>query len=508
VTLRLRLVAAIVLLATAGLILFGVVTYSLYSNSEYQSLDHQLQASVDVIGDVLSPGGHGRPPDGNGGGGGGPGSPGGGGLPSGTHGGPPPILVPYGALYNADGKVVASLPLDSEAASIPRLPAGALSTANVNKILTTGSVSGSTTWRMLITRALGSQDYLVLATPTTAVTSALHDLVLIETSAAVGLLILLSLGAGVVLRRGLRPLEHMAATARLISGGDLSQRVETTGDKSEVGQLGSAFNTMLEDIAAAFTARDMTEERLRQFLADASHELRTPLTSIKGFAELARLRQGAEPNPVSPSDTTEKTAGVVVDPLTALDRIEDQAGRMSLLVEDLLLLARLDDRRPTERKPVDLTVVAADACSEAVAMAPKRKITLDGREPVVVLGDEAHLRQAISNLMTNALRHTAAGTPIEVSSRVEGGEAVVSVRDHGHGLDAEALAHVFDRFWRADSSRSTVGSGLGLSIVQAVAAEHEGRAEAGNSDGGGGRFSLVLPLSEPAARSAGVPSAF
>ncbi|HEV8064639.1 MAG TPA: HAMP domain-containing protein, partial [Acidimicrobiales bacterium] len=284
-SLRLRLVAAIVLLATAGLVLFGVVTYSLYSDSEYQSLDNQLKASVDTLGRILSLGG-GQPgggqPGGGQPGGGGPGSPGGGHFPGGQ-GGPPPILVPYGAVYDAAGKVLAALPLDSKAAATPRLATSSLRAADAGRILTVGSVTGSTTWRILVTPDSGG-DYLVVATPTTAVTSALHDLVLIETSAALGLLIVLSLGAGLVLRRGLRPLEQMAVTARRISGGDLTQRVGIKADQSEVGQLGTAFNAMVENIAAAFLARDLTEERLRQFLADASHELRTPLTSIKGFA--------------------------------------------------------------------------------------------------------------------------------------------------------------------------------------------------------------------------------
>ncbi|MGH9170660.1 MAG: sensor histidine kinase [Acidimicrobiales bacterium] len=535
-TLRLRLVAAIVLLATAGLVLFAVVTYSLYSNSEYQGLDRQLLSSVGVIGNALAPAGPGVLP----GGGARPGVGAGGGA-SGT-GQPPPIVVPYGALYTSSGKLVAALPVESKTAGSPRLPKGALSGANVNRLLTTGSVSGGTTWRVLITTFRGTGDYLVLASPTTSVTTALHDLVLIETSAAAGLLVLLSLGAAVILGRGLRPLEQIAATARLISGGDLSQRVRVASDQGEIGQLGNAFNAMLEDIAAAFATRDMTEERLRQFLADASHELRTPLTSIKGYAELARLGQGttspeattggsspekgsldaassaaaghglAAPNASLPDPQPGEAAGhgrtdaVAVDPLTALDRIEDQAGRMSLLVEDLLLLARLDERRHARRAPVDLTVVTADACSEAVAVAPGRHVTFQGPQPVVVLGDESHLRQAISNIVSNAVRHTEASVAIEVRCVEDEGRALVSVRDHGRGLTDEELGHLFDRFWRGDKARTAKGSGLGLSIVQAIAAEHGGRAEATNCDDGGALVTLVLPVGQDPAKSAGVPS--
>jgi two-component system OmpR family sensor kinase len=255
---------------------------------------------------------------------------------------------------------------------------------------------------------------------------------------------------------------------------------------SEVGQLGLALNTMLDEIESAFAERDATEQRLRQFLADASHELRTPLTSIQGFAELFRIGAANQEH---------------VDLPTILRRIEEESARMKVLVEDLLLLARLDETRPIQRQPVDLAVLAADACSDAVAAAPDRRVTLDAPEPVVVLGDEAHLRQAIANLVANALRHTPAGTPIEVSARLRDGMGTVTVRDHGSGLDAEALAHVFDRFWQADKARSGSGAGLGLTIVAGIAAEHGGKAVAANAGSGNGSrgavFELLLPLGSP-----------
>jgi two-component system OmpR family sensor kinase len=217
---------------------------------------------------------------------------------------------------------------------------------------------------------------------------------------------------------------------------------------------------------------------LRQFLADASHELRTPLTSIQGFAELFRL--GADSDHVNLA--------------VILRRIEEESARMKTLVEDLLLLARLDETRSPERATVDLSVLAADACSDAVAAAPTRRVTLDAPEPVVVLGVEDHLRQALANLMSNAVRHTDAATPIDVATRVENGVAVVTVRDHGTGLDEEALAHVFDRFWQADAARAGTGGGLGLSIVAAIAAEHGGTARAANAPDGGALFTLTLPI--------------
>jgi two-component system OmpR family sensor kinase len=235
---------------------------------------------------------------------------------------------------------------------------------------------------------------------------------------------------------------------------------------------------MLDEIEEAFAEREATEQRLRQFLSDASHELRTPLTSIQGFAELFRLGDNVEH----------------ADLATILRRIEQESARMKVLVEDLLLLARLDETRPVARQPVDLAILAADACSDAVAVAPDRRVTLDAPEPVVVAGDEAHLRQAVANLISNALSHTPAGTPLEVGAELADGHAVVCVRDHGPGLDEDAVAHAFDRFWQADRARTGVGAGLGLAIVAAIATEHGGTATAANMADGGAQFTLTLPL--------------
>jgi two-component system OmpR family sensor kinase len=238
---------------------------------------------------------------------------------------------------------------------------------------------------------------------------------------------------------------------------------------------------MLEEIQAAFVERENTEHRLRQFLADASHELRTPLTSIQGFAELYRLGGDHEH----------------VDLDVILRRIEEESARMKVLVEDLLLLARLDETRPVEREPVDLAVLAADACSDAVAVAADRPVTLDAPQPVVVPGDRDHLRQAIANLVTNAVAHTPDGTAIDVGARLEDGWAVVSVRDRGPGLSEDAKAHVFDRFWQADTARVGSGAGLGLAIVAGIAAEHSGTVTAEDAPGGGAVFTIRLPLNAP-----------
>ena len=460
-TLRLRLVAGLVVLLTAGLALFGIATYLPYRQSEYQRLDAQVrnvQPLVDAQLDA-SAGLSTRE--------------GGGGPPGGPGGGPAPFAYPigaYGQLRSYTGAVLAIL---QPTAAAPKWP----STLPVSSghLFTVGSTSGSGQYRCL--RIDSPNGITLIAVPTTEVTKSLHKLVLIESLAAIGLLAVLSGGSWLILRRGLRPLERMAGTARSITSGDLSQRVTEVGP-TEVGELGLALNTMLDEIEEAFKEREETERRLRQFLADASHELRTPLTSIQGFAELFRLSGDNAP----------------VDLPTILRRIEEESARMRDLVEDLLLLARLDETREVERSPVDLAVLAADACSDAVAHAPDRAITLDAPEPVVVAGDEAHLRQAIANLVTNATRHTPAGTAIEVSAHLVDGAAEVRVRDHGAGLDAEELRHVFDRFWQSDRARSGPGAGLGLSIVLGIAAEHSGTVGAANAEGGGAVFTIRLPV--------------
>jgi two-component system OmpR family sensor kinase len=391
--------------------------------------------------------------------------------------------VPYGTyseLRDSSGGVVENI-AQSSTAAVPALDATLTATDPDGRFFSTGSAEGSGRWRVYAGPADGLTAYtVVVAVPLTEVTSALRRLVFIEGSAGVALLALLAGGAWLLLRRGLRPLEQMATSARSITAGNLSERVTAKEGRTEVGQLGLALNTMLDEIESAFAERDRTEQRLRQFLADASHELRTPLTSIQGFAELFRL------------EGVSGAAGV--DLPVILRRIEEESARMKTLVEDLLLLARIDQTRPIERAPVDLAVLAADACSDAVAAAPDRPVALDAPEPVVILGDQDHLRQAIANLVTNALRHTPAGSPIEVSASVANGSATVTVRDQGGGLDDDALAHVFDRFWQADRARVGKGAGLGLAIVAGIAAEHGGQATAANAPGGGAVFTLRLPV--------------
>lgn len=470
-TLRLRLVLALAALVTVGLGVFGFTTYSLYSRNQYAELDQKLRAARPVVEGQLLFGS----PDPT------AGRPGVSPQP-GARPGPPAVgvLDTYAELRDRSGATVKTKTLLSST-STPDLPES-LTPAPGGRLLTTGSTDGSTEWRVLVDaseRDPGSM--VVVATPLSDVHAALRQLILIELGAALGLLVLLTSGSWAILRRGLLPLEHMATSARTITAGDLSQRVAPAGGTSEVGQLGLALNTMLDEIEEAFREREATELRLRRFLADASHELRTPLTSIQGFAELFRLGAAQD------SDH--------VDSAVMMRRIEEESARMKVLVEDLLLLARLDQTRAAERAAVDLAVLAADACSDAVAVAPDRAVTLTAPEPVVVLGDRDHLRQALANLVTNALRHTPEGTAVDVVARLEHGRAEVVVRDHGPGLDDEALAHAFDRFWQADAARVGTGAGLGLSIVAAIADAHGGHASVRNHPDGGAEFTLRLPLS-------------
>jgi two-component system OmpR family sensor kinase len=236
---------------------------------------------------------------------------------------------------------------------------------------------------------------------------------------------------------------------------------------------------MLSQIERAFAEREASESRLRQFLADASHELRTPLASIRGYAELFRI--GAARNGVE----REK----------AMRRIEEESARMGVLVEDLLTLARLDQLPEAVREPVRLDALAADAVADARVAAPGRAIELDSSEPVSALGNPAQLRQVIGNLMRNALVHTPPGTAVDVRVAAEGGEALVEVRDHGHGLPTDDPEELYGRFWRADPGRErgAAGAGLGLSIVAAIVDAHGGRVHADNAPGGGARFQVRLP---------------
>ena len=472
-TLRLRLVVGLVVLVLAGLAIFGFSTYSLYARTQYDRLDDELRNAVPSAGCALFFVAEYPIPD----------------CPGAGRGGT--FLAPHGTyaqLRSAEGETQVD-PDNQELELVDPRSSGRPDLRSITDpgqhghLFTTGSSVGDGNWRVSVSRATlggpgGERFLIVVAIPMREVTDALHRFILIEGSAAAGLLVILGVGSWLIVRRSLRPLEAMATSTRAITAGDLSQRIEPSDGRSEVGQLGLALNTMLGELEVAFRERDATEQRLRQFLADASHELRTPLTSIQGFAELFRLG----------SDHPD------LDLPTVMRRIEQESERMKVLVEDLLLLARLDQPRPPRSASVDLAVLCADACSDAHAIDPDRTVSLDAPEPVVIQGDRDHLHQAIANLVTNALRHTPPGTAIDVAARCIDGSAVVTVRDHGHGLDPTALEHAFDRFWQADSARVGSGSGLGLSIVESIAREHDGTVSVANAIDGGAVFTIRIPL--------------
>jgi two-component system, OmpR family, sensor kinase len=323
-------------------------------------------------------------------------------------------------------------------------------------------------------------EYIVLAIPLTDVRSTLNQLVLLEVSISLAIVVATAILALLIIRISLRPLQRMGEVAADIAAGDLSRRVEPASNSTEIGRLGLALNGMLSQIEAAFAERSASNMRLRRFVADASHELRTPLTSIRGYSEM--LRRGAGK---SPSDSE-----------LARRRIEEESIRMTGLVDDMLVLARLDQGRPLEQAPVDLQAIARDAVADARAVAPQRQISLDAIDPVVVSGDDTRLRQVVGNLVRNALVHTPQNTTIEIAVSTADSVGLISVADHGPGLGAEDTNRIFEPFYRADPSRSrdSGGSGLGLSIVSAVVTAHGGRVKVSQTDGGGATFEVELPL--------------
>jgi two-component system OmpR family sensor kinase len=291
-------------------------------------------------------------------------------------------------------------------------------------------------------------------------------------------------------RLGMRPLDRVTRTARTVAaelgpdGSGLENRVPDADPHTEVGQLAEAVNTMLDAVEQEYTARYESEQRLRRFLADASHELRTPLTSLRGYAELVRMRGGLDPEA---SDS--------------LRRIEAEGTRMSGLVEDLLTLARSDRGTIAERVPVDVAEVVDDAVAGLRAAYPHRQVAVTHPGPLVVLGDRNQLLQVVTNILTNAAVHATAPVPITVTAGQEDNEVVLRVVDAGPGLPPEQAALVFDRFWRADAARTRArgGSGLGMSIVAALVADHGGRVDFESTVEHGTTVTVRLPAaSRPA----------
>ena len=459
-SLRSRLVAGLLALTVVGLAASGAGIYKALSDYLRHRLDSQLSDSrAPVYNELASGRAFGRR------------------LPTGTS------VIPSGTFgeLRLHGSSNALQYRPARGQSIPDLPEAP---DEGEEYTTVRSVDGGIRYRVLTTSSDGTT--LFVAFPTTELDQTLRRLVGIELVAASAVLLFLALLSLAVVRLGLMPLERIAATAGDIAGGDLSRRVEPAESETEIGRLGLALNAMLAQIETAFAERAASEDRLRRFVADASHELRTPLTAIRGYAEL--FRRGAAERPE--------------DLARAMRRIEDEAARMGLLVEDLLLLARLDQGRPLERGPVDLVAVAGDALADLTALAPDRPVTFEHPDHLVISGDEARLRQVAGNLITNARIHTPEGTGVHVRLRTSDGQAILEVADDGPGLPPGEENRVFERFYRADAARARTGdsqgTGLGLSIVAAIVAAHGGSVSAGSPPSGHGAYFMVaLPLSAP-----------
>ena len=360
---------------------------------------------------------------------------------------------------------------------------------------------------------LANGDLLILAQPLGETESTLHRLLMVELLVTGGA-VLLALAAGYwLVRLGLKPLRDMETTAESIAAGNLTERVPGENEKTEVGRLARTLNVMLTRIEAAFGARVASEQRLlesdarlRRFVADASHELRTPIAAVSAYAELFGLGASEQKE-----DLERLMRGIVAE-----------TGRMEHLVADLLLLARLDEGRPLEAKPVDVVALCAEAVQTARTVGPAWPVRFTATRPVEVVGDATGLRQVIDNLLGNVRAHTPEGTATEVLVAVgepdgvggDGGPSgvVIEVADTGPGMSPDQVAHVFERFYRSDPSRSRLhgGAGLGLSIVSAIVAAHGGTVAARSAEGEGTTFTLRLPAAPapddlPAARPSAPP---
>ena len=480
-SLRARLLAALSAAVLVALLGAGIATYSSLRAFLYQRVDESL-TSIRAV-----------PERGQGRGPGGPGGPGGSGF-GGADGFTSAGRGAFVQRRTAEGAVTSSqVPRDLQGREVtldlPSVISGLERTgggAAPARFLTVDSSPNGTSWRV---RAVGLADggQLLVGLPLDEVEVTLSRLVAVEAGVAVAALAAaVALGWWLV-RLGLRPLVEIETTAEAIAGGQFDRRVPGETSSTEVGRLAAALNHMLGRIQAAFAVRDATEaelrrseDRMRRFVADASHELRTPLAAVAAYAELFERGASARPEDLARS----------------MNGIRTEATRMGELVEDLLLLARLDEGRPLRRDPVELVAVAAEAVAAARAVGPDWPVELQALEPVEVEGDASRLRQVVDNLLANVRAHTPPGTAVTVSVRRSGGSGIVEVADDGPGMEPELAARVFERFYRTDQSRSRRhgGAGLGLSIVAAIVAAHKGEVAATATPGQGARFSVRLPL--------------
>jgi len=501
VTLRFRLLLVLVGVVAAGLLISDVVVYVQLRSYLVAQVDPQLRAGSYQVERVvfsreglipplsLAPplrsgtsttlppkpptGAHGAFPF----------AAGRGGSPAGTRNGLFPAGT-VGELIGADGRVQGA-PVyffyGARAPAPPVLPRPLPRVGADGEALFTasGTGPGAVTYRVLVRPLHYRGLSVVVAVPLTGVGQTLGRLAVAMALVSLAVLAGLAGLAWWIVRRGLRPLEEMAATAGIIAGGDLGRRVTPAEERTEVGRLGLALNTMLSEIEEAFEARSASEGRLRRFLADASHELRTPLTSIRGYAEIFDL--GARERPE--------------DLATAMHRIREEAERMNVLVDDLLLLARLDRERPVHLVPTDLVAVAGTAVAAARAAEPGHPVSIDAPVRAMVSGDAHRLRQVLDNLLANAQRHSPEGEPVEVRVVPGAADVYLEVVDHGPGVPSGDAERIFEPFFRADSSRarSTGGAGLGLAIVAAIVRQHGGAVGVRPAPAGGAAFWIRIP---------------
>jgi len=388
--------------------------------------------------------------------------------PPGTDSGPGRFSEVYVARVASDGTRTVLLTSSIAPDRAPDVPESSGFRPEVEGV---GSLDGGGGWRAILLRPPGGTgEQLLVAVPLDRVDATVARLQWTLLAAGAVVATVLALATWWVIRLGLRPIAEVTQVADAIAAGERDRRVEvSTGPATEAAHLANAFNVMLDERAA-------TEARLRQFLADASHELRTPVAAIRGFTDLAR---SGELDDAAMRD--------------AMRRIGQESARVATLVEDLLLLARLDQGRPLEREPVELGALLRDAVLDASATHPTRSVSLELSGDLRCVGDEGRLRQVVANLVANALVHTDAD--VTVRGRTEPGAVVVEVADAGPGMAPDDAAHAFDRFWVGERSRdrSRAGSGLGLAIVQAIVEAHGGHVRIDSAPGRGTSVRVVLP---------------
>ncbi|KAA9157339.1 HAMP domain-containing histidine kinase [Amycolatopsis acidicola] len=455
---RLRLLLAVLALCAAGLAAFAVSSVLLLNQSMTARADGQLQAMAGGLQKGW------RAPE-----------------PQAGDDDLPTDFTIY--TYDESGKLLWRAPTDSEDG--PVVP-NALVHDRSSTPTTVADGDSDSSWRAISVPGKGT-DRMVVAISLVDLEDTVHRLLLIEVAVGAGILVLVAAVGRVVVRLGLRPLTRMEQTATAISAGNVELRVADSDPRTETGSLGRALNTMLTRLGTAMRDRESSEQRLRRFVADASHELRTPLTSIRGFAELYQHGE-AERDPA-----VERILG----------RIEDEAARMGGMVDDLLLLARLDREPALDLSDVDLRGLVEDVAQDALARHPDRSVTVSAPPlRMHVLGDSHRLYQVVANLVGNALTHSPEGeVRVRLRPTLTAGESLpaieIEVSDDGPGIAAEHLPYLFDRFYRADPARSPGGRGLGLAISAALVEAHDGRISVDSKLGSGTSFRVVLPVNGP-----------